>query len=716
MATLQKIRNRGPLLVIIVGLALFAFIAGDVMNSIQSAANESRQQVGEVYGKSISVHEFQDLVDEYAEVVKFTTGNNALNDAQLTQLRDQVWNNYVNNKLIAHEAEKLGLTVTDAEVQAVITEGTSPVLMQTPFRNEQTGRFDANVLKKFLTDYESMKANSSQMPAEYMEYYDNLYKFWMFIEKTLRQESLAQKYQTLLAKSMMGNKVANQAAFNERTQESDVLMAALPYSTVNDNDVKVEESDLKAKYEELKEQFKQTAESRDIKFIAVQVKASAADKAALDKEMAETAKALAAGGDIAKIVRESQSAIPYSPIPVSKNIFPADIASQLDTIAVGQMRAPYFNAGDNTMNIIKMINKVSAPDSIQLRQIQVAGADMEAVRKTADSIMTALRNGADFDSIAKKYNQTGEKTWITSRNYEGATLDADNLKFIRTITNMPAHTTEKIEFAQGCIIAQVTDRRAMIDKYDVAVVKCPVEFSKETYAKAYNDFSHFVASNPTQKDIETHALKSGYNLQERKDLFSNEHYVGGVTNTREALRWIFNEDTEIGQVSPLYECGDNDQMLVVILTGIHEKGYRTQEAMKEYLTQEVIKDKKAAMLLEKLAGAKSVADVMKVKGAVSDTIKRITFATPAFVMKTGASEPMLSAVASKTAEGKFAGPFKGNAGVYTVQVMRKNPSAQKFDAKEEERRQESTHMRASGRFINELYEKADVVDNRYLFF
>ena len=716
MATLQKIRNRGPLLVIIVGLALFAFIAGDVMNSIQSAANESRQQVGEVYGKSISVHEFQDLVDEYAEVVKFTTGNNALNDAQLTQLRDQVWNNYVNNKLIAHEAEKLGLTVTDAEVQAVITEGTSPVLMQTPFRNEQTGRFDANVLKKFLTDYESMKANSSQMPAEYMEYYDNLYKFWMFIEKTLRQESLAQKYQNLLAKSMMGNKVANQAAFNERTQESDVLMAALPYSTVNDNDVKVEESDLKAKYEELKEQFKQTAESRDIKFIAVQVKASAADKAALDKEMAETAKALAAGGDIAKIVRESQSAIPYSPIPVSKNIFPADIASQLDTIAVGQMRAPYFNAGDNTMNIIKMINKVSAPDSIQLRQIQVAGADMEAVRKTADSIMTALRNGAAFDSIAKKYNQTGEKTWITSRNYEGATLDADNLKFIRTITNMPAHTTEKIEFAQGCIIAQVTDRRAMIDKYDVAVVKCPVEFSKETYAKAYNDFSHFVASNPTQKDIETHALKSGYNLQERKDLFSNEHYVGGVTNTREALRWIFNEDTEIGQVSPLYECGDNDQMLVVILTGIHEKGYRTQEAMKEYLTQEVIKDKKAAMLLEKLAGAKSVADVMKVKGAVSDTIKRITFATPAFVMKTGASEPMLSAVASKTAEGKFAGPFKGNAGVYTVQVMRKNPSAQKFDAKEEERRQESTHMRASGRFINELYEKADVVDNRYLFF
>ena len=624
------------------------------MRSIQSASNESKQQVGEIYGERISVHEFQNLVDEYAEVVKFTSGNSALNDQQLTQLRDQVWNTYVNNKLIEHEAEELGLTVTDAEIQSIISEGNSPILMQTPFRNEQTGRFDANVLKKFLTDYEGMKTKSEQMPAEYMDY--------------------------------------------------------------NDKDIKVEESDLKAKYNELKERFKQTAESRDIKFIDVQVKASAADKAALDKDMAETATALAAGGDIAKIVRESGSTINYSPLPISKNIFPNDIASQLDSMAVGQMKAPYYYAGDNTMNIIKVINKISAPDSIQLRQIQVAGADMNAIQKTADSIMTALHNGVAFDSIAKKYNQTGEKTWITSRNYEGAPLDGDNLKFIKTITNMPVNATEKIDFTQGCIIAQVTDRRAMINKYDVAVIKCPIEFSKDTYAKAYNDFSHFIASNPTQKDIEAKALKNGYNLQERKDLFNNEHYVGGVSNTREAMRWIFNEDTEIGNVSPLYECGENDHMLVAILTGIHKEGYRTMEDMKEYLTQEVIKDKKAEMLKEKLAQTKSIADAMKVQGAVSDTIKHVTFSASAFVMKTGSSEPMLSAVASKTAANQFAGPFKGNAGVYTLQVINKNKSAEKFDAKKEEAQQESLNMRAISRFANELYEKAEVKDNRYLFF
>ena len=156
MAALQKIRSKGPLLVIIIGLALFAFIAEEAMRSIQTASSESKQRVGEIYKEKLSVQDFQNMVDEYAEVVKFTNGMGSLNDEQMTQLRDQVWNTYVNNKLIEHEAELLGLTVTDAEVQSIINSGKSPLLMQTPFRNEKTGAFDVNVLKKFLTDYEGI--------------------------------------------------------------------------------------------------------------------------------------------------------------------------------------------------------------------------------------------------------------------------------------------------------------------------------------------------------------------------------------------------------------------------------------------------------------------------------------------------------------------------------------------------------------------------------
>lgn len=250
----------------------------------------------------------------------------------------------------------------------------------------------------------------------------------------------------------------------------------------------------------------------------------------------------------------------------------------------------------------------------------------------------------------------------------------------------------------------------------MAVIKCPIEFSKDTYAKAYNDFSHFIASNPTQKDIEAKALKNGYNLQERKDLFNNEHYVGGVSNTREAMRWIFNEDTEIGNVSPLYECGENDHMLVAILTGIHKEGYRTMEDMKEYLTQEVIKDKKAEMLKEKLAQTKSIADAMKVQGAVSDTIKHVTFSASAFVMKTGSSEPMLSAVASKTAANQFAGPFKVMQEFTRCRLSIRTNRPRSSTLKKKKLNKSLSTCCAISRFANELYEKAEVKDNRYLFF
>lgn len=714
MAALQKIRSKGPLLVIIIGLALFAFIAEEAMRSIQSATNESKMRIGEIYGESISAHEFQEMVDEQANAMKFIYGS-ALNDEQMTQVRDQVWNQYVTNQLINREAEKLGLTVTDAEIQSILAKGNHPLLMRTPFRNQQTGKFDLESLKKFLTEYEGYQ-KSNELPVEYMTQLNELHKYWMYIEKTLRQEALNQKYQMLLSNSLLNNKVIAKANFDARTNESDIVMAALPYSSINDNDVKVEDKELSAKYEELKERFKQMDESRNIKFIDVEVKASAADKAELDKEMAEAAKALAEGENIAKVVRESGSVINYNKMPVSKNAFPRDIAQQLDSMSAGQMKAPYLNAGDNTMNIIKVISKTTAPDSIEFRTIQVAGADLEAAKKTADSIVTALNNGAVFDSIAKKYNQTGAKNWITSRDYEGATLDEENLKYITTITNAPINKVEKIELAQGCIIAQVTDRRAMIDKYDVAVIKRPIEFSNETYAKAYNDFSHFLASNPTQAEIEAKALKSGYNLQERKDLYSNEHYVGNVRNTRDALRWIFNEDREAGDVSPLYECGENNHMMVVVLTGINKKGYRSLESVKDYLTQEVLKDKKAEMLKEKMANAKAIADVTKLQGAVSDTVKHVTFSAPAFIGRTGASEPMVSAVASKTEKGKFANAIKGNAGVYALQVINKGKSSQTFDPQTESIQMDMSNRRALSNFIQELYEKAKVTDNRYLFF
>ena len=322
MATLQTIRSKGPLLVIVIGLALFAFIAGDAWKILQP--HQGKQDVGEVNGKELSAQDFQKMVDEYSEVIKMTNGLNSLTDEQLTNIKDQVWQSYVNNQLIAAEAEKLGLTVTDAEIKAIIDQGTHPLLMQTPFRNPQTGAFDKDMLKKFLVDYANL--NNSQMPAQYVEYYQKMGNLWNFIEKTLRESTLAEKYQNLISKSLISNPVSAEDAFKGRTEQSDLLVAGVPYTAISDSTIQVSDAEVKDLYNQKKEQFKQLVETRDIRYIDIKVVPSDADRKAVQEEVTEYSNQLAnTTADYAAFVRTTGSAVSYSDVPVSKNVLPSEV-------------------------------------------------------------------------------------------------------------------------------------------------------------------------------------------------------------------------------------------------------------------------------------------------------------------------------------------------------------------------------------------------------
>lgn len=713
MAALGKIRSKGVLLICIISLGLFAFIAEEAFRSCESSSNDARQQVGEVLGEKINVTEFQKLVDEYTEVIKMQQGQDNLNEDQLNQVKDMVWNTYVQTKLIENETKKLGLTVTDAELQNVLTEGTNPMLMQTPFVNQQTGRFDVNALKKFLAEYKALGQANPQLAKQY----DTIYKYWTFIEKTLRQQLLAQKYQGLFAHCFLSNKVEAQMAFNDQNQESQIQLAVLSYSSIDDNKVQISDADLKAKYDEVKGRFKQYVESRDIKYVDVQVKASAADRAALQKEFAGYSQALASATDASDVVRKSTSLVNYLGVPVSKDAYPYDIAQRLDSMAVGSTSKVFENNSDNTLNVIKLVSKQLLPDSVQYRQIQVAGATAEESAKRADSIYNALKAGADFEVIAKKYGQTGEKTWLTTRQYQSApSLDHNTKDYIMSLNTMSVNELKNVALSQGNLIVQVVDRKGMINKYVAAVVKKNVTFSKDTYSAAYNKFSSFVSANLTADAIVKNAAKAGFNVQERKDVTTAEHNLAGIRSTRDAMRWLF--DAKKGDVSPLYECGDNDHLLVVVLDNINNVGYRSLDdaQVKEYVKGEVLKDKKAEMLMAKLNGVKSVA-AAKAKGANVSTVNQVTFAAPVFVPATGASEPALSGAVAATAKGKFCKlPVKGNAGVYVFEVTNKTQRPGKFDAATEMQKLRQKEMQMAGNFMNELYIKAKVVDNRYLFF
>lgn len=719
MTALGKIRSKGILLIIIIGLGLFAFIAEEAFRSCNGIKGQNSQQIGEVLGEKIYVQDFQKLLEEYQDAMKLTMRTDNLGEDQLNQLKDQVWQQLVSERVMKEDCKKLGLTVTEDELQNVLNDGTNQLLTQTPFVNQQTGRFDVSILKQFIDAYRKAEASNNSQQLDQMR---PAYNYWLFVEKNLRTQLLAQKYQSLLANCVLSNKVEAKMAFNEENEEAQIQLASIAYNTIKDADIKVTDEELKAKYEELKPAFRQQQETRDVKMVDVQVKASATDRAQLQKDMAGYQKQLAEAADPTQVVSKSGSMIQYIGLPVSGKAFQQypDIASKIDSMAVGTTGV-VENTKDNTYNIVRILSRTEFPDSVEFRQIQVGGKTLEAARASADSIQKALAAGGDFQAIAKRYGQDSTTTWFTGAMYEQATtMSQDNRAYIEALLNGAVGSTQNVELTQGNVVIQVLNRKAMKSKAVAAVIKKEIRFSDNTYSKAYNRFSQFVTqSQASLADLQKHATKFGYTVQDLNDFATSSHTVGNVggSGIRDAIKWIF--EAKEGQVSQLFEAGkENDHLLVLCMTKIHPQGYRPWDdaQVKEILKREVIRDKKAEMIMAKLKGVNSIA-AAQAKGAKVSTVNQITFAAPAFIQATGAAEPALSGAVAATAQGKFcSAPVKGNAGVYVFQVVKKQMRPAKYNEEQQIQMCRQRAMQYMGNFMQDLVFGAGVVDNRYIFF
>lgn len=719
MTALGKIRSKGILLIIIIGLGLFAFIAEEAFRSCNGIKGQNSQQIGEVLGEKIYVQDFQKLLEEYQDAMKLTMRTDNLSEDQLNQLKDQVWQQLVSERVMKEDCKKLGLTVTEDELQNVLNDGTNQLLTQTPFVNQQTGRFDVSILKQFIDAYRKAEASNNSQQLDQMR---PAYNYWLFVEKNLRTQLLAQKYQSLLANCVLSNKVEAKMAFNEENEEAQIQLASIAYNTIKDADIKVTDEELKAKYEELKPAFRQQQETRDVKMVDVQVKASATDRAQLQKDMAGYQKQLAEAADPTQVVSKSGSMIQYIGLPVSGKAFQQypDIASKIDSMAVGTTGV-VENTKDNTYNIVRILSRTELPDSVEFRQIQVGGKTLEAARASADSIQKALAAGGDFQAIAKRYGQDSTTTWFTGAMYEQATtMSQDNRAYIEALLNGAVGSTQNVELTQGNVVIQVLNRKAMKSKAVAAVIKKEIRFSDNTYSKAYNRFSQFVTqSQASLADLHEHATKFGYTVQDLNDFATSSHTVGNVggSGIRDAIKWIF--EAKEGQVSQLFEAGkENDHLLVLCMTKIHPQGYRPWDdaQVKEILKREVIRDKKAEMIMAKLKGVNSIA-AAQAKGAKVSTVNQITFAAPAFIQATGAAEPALSGAVAATAQGKFcSAPVKGNAGVYVFQVVKKQMRPAKYNEEQQIQMCRQRAMQYMGNFMQDLVFGAGAVDNRYLFF
>ena len=710
MATLQTLRNAGPLLIIIVGLALFAFIAGDALRIFQTP--QGAQAVGSIDGEDVSATEYQELYDEYSSIMQTLRGGMPLTEAEQLAIKDEVWANYVQTKLIYKEAEKIGLTVSEAEITDIVSRGELPILRQSPFVRQ--GEFDYEFLTEFLTEYENNKNDLA-----YVQQNKPLYDYWRFIEKNIKNDLLISKYQALVANSFISNPVVAESNFNDNNVTYNAEIMSFPYSAIADSTISVSDNDVKAAYDEIKSFYKHPVESRNIKYVSYKVVPSEQDREALRNEVAEFANTLSQESDYANIVRAASSEFPYSKLALGKSRFPEEVRLRLDSVKVGEVEGPIYSASDNSFTVFKNLGKVTVADSVLYRILPVSD------KALADSLLNVLKNKGDFKEISAKYGQErNDSLWLTSAMYEGAAMQDDDVTLISTLLNAKKGEYNTLSLSNGAnIIYQVIATKNPVEKYNAAVIKRTVEFSSETYAAAYNNFSQFVASCKTIEDLEKNVEQYGFQVQ-TSTINNSSHYITNISDTRKAIRWIFSE-AEVGEISPLYECGDNNTLLVAALSEINEKGFMPMDKM-PFVRYEAIKNKKAEKIMNDIKG-KSFEEIAKVAGVKSDVAERISFVSPTFVKSISANEPAISGVVSKMKAGEVSAPIKGNMGVYVVKLTSINKSGSEFNADNEQATLKAAANRyitdqflnrytGASQFINTLLDKANVEDNRYLYF
>ncbi|MCQ2083094.1 MAG: SurA N-terminal domain-containing protein [Bacteroidaceae bacterium] len=713
MATLQKIRSKGPLLLIVIGLAMLAFILGDAWKIFRPT--QGVQYVGSIAGEKISAQDFQSQLEDYTEIIKFGMGVSDISEELNNQLKDEVWKTMVRDKILKEETEAIGLTVTDAEVREVIEKGTHPTLAETPFR-DQNGNFDADMLKNFLSVYENL--DRSAIDAQTMESYDGMYKFWLFIEKEIRNDLLGAKYVALVESSIKANSVYEQNSYENRIKRYDLLVASLPYALVSDEEANITASDIKDAYSMNKERLYNSMESRNIYYIDYEILPSQADRDALAAEMEElTAQLSEQTEDFAAFLRRNQSKQTYSEVPRSAEYLPSEVASRLDSVKLNEVCGPIYNADEDSYTSFKLIGKANGYDSIQYCIMSIQAESDEETARLSDSICQAVRSGADFDELASRYGQSGAAQWITSQEYEGASINGDNAKFLNTLNGMKKGQVESIPVSGGNLIVKVTDVRNTVAKYIVATIKRPVEFSEQTSNEAYTKLNLFVARNNSIDSLKANAEQSGFNLLYSRRFTNQQYYIGGVLKSHEALRWAFEANK--GEVSRVFEAGSaNDHLMVVAVEDIFEKGYTTIKQAGQTLSMEAVRNAKYGLLSSRFDGIKSFEDAASVEGAVVDTIRFCNFTNSIYVPSVMANEPLVGPSANKLANGAYTTPIKGQNCVFVAQKISDDELSVEFDAASEDYRLVTLDKNRinSQTMMNELVNLADIEDFRYKIF
>ena len=704
MAILGKIRSRGVLLMIIVGLALFAFIIGDFLTQGSTYFNKQRETVAVIAGEKININDYSAMIEQMVEVYKIETGQSEINEETNAQLRTSVWESLVNEKLINVEAEKMGLTVGTEELsEYLIGNKIHSLISQRRAFADENGQFSRPALVQFLNSLEQTPENQ-EMQAQIQKFKS----YWLFWERAVKNAVLQEKYNALISKAVTANSLEAKMQYETAKTSVDVNYIVQPYFMIADSTVQVSSNELKDLYKKKKELYKQEANTT-IKYVVFNVKPSPEDYKKAETTMNSLSEEFKTTSDIASFTN-SNSETRYSGNPLSVNNVPANLKDFAFGNSAGAVMGPIFE--NDTYTMARVVETgIMQSDSVKLRHIYLVSKD----EAKTDSIVTAIKGGANFAELAQKFSavqQTaangGEIGWIFD-GIQGVTKEMSTKAF--------ASGTNEIftlKDAQGTQIMQVMEKTPARRKVRLAILDIKVNTSNITVSKIYNQAKQF-AAELNASDFEKRATESKYEVRLASDLLGTTEKIADLSNSRQIIRWSFENDK--GDVSDVYDCGND--FVVATITDKGEKGYRSIEKVTDALKAEIIRDKKAELITkniaEKAAQNPTIEGLAMAMGLEVKSAPAVNF--DAYQFGAAGPEPSVIGKVSKLSPNKISAPIKGNAGVYVVTTSNPQQNPAPFDAKMQVMMMNARTSYSLPYMITQnIRDKSDLEDNRLTFY
>ena len=714
MATLEKIRNKAGLLVSIVGLALFAFIIGDLLNSSSSFMRRNQSNVLVVNGQTVDYQEYLKRENDVMDRYKLQLQTQNLSENYIYQIRQNVFDEIVMEKIIDPRLNELGLVVTKEEMLDM-TEGEniSPIIYQNPmFQNPETGMFDRYTLNMILNQIKEIENNPANYPANYREQFLQAKMMWEFMENDMKRTRLYEKYTTLLSKAVATNSLDAMDAFNNSSISSDIFYTMESFINIGDSTVNVLPSEIEKLYNERKESFRQQ-ETAVIDYVAVDISPSQNDFVQAMDEMYAVHTELETTDNIASLVNE-KSERKFQNFFTSVNGFNGDqeIIDFIATASIGDIDGPTFR--DRQYRILKLLEVMENADSVNISIISVEPRTNETeTRAYADSILVELKKGTVFGelvimhSVDRMRENGGEIGWMT----EADALLTFNEEFRKTAFSLPAGQSNVVKTNYGFHIIKVTERTKNVPKYKVADIVYTVTPSSATRSLLYNNLNMFIAENNSVEKIEASANESGYYHASNVRVQKTDIIVGSVSNARQVVRWAFNNKK--GQVSEIFEC--DNTFVVAMHKGKLPEGHQSLASVTPQLQMELVARKKGEALAARLRekNFSSIEDYAEELNSIPDTVKFITMATSR-IANIGV-EPKLNALVTFAPINQIQPPVVGNNGVYAFEVIDRTTNDQPFDRDYQISMMESDNAyRIGGLVFRFLQQEAKIIDNRII--